>query len=428
MALVYRARDCRLDTDVVIKVPRPEMLQDAEFRGRFTREIRSLVRLAHPHIVKIHDVGSHEDVPFAVLQFLAGGSLRQRQPRGADGKFLSLNPQHLRDWLPGVASALDFIHVQHFLHRDIKPDNILFDEHGHAYVSDFGIAKVYADDRSGPPQTVMTRLGVVVGTPQFMAPELLLARGCDGRVDQYALAVTVYYLLSGRYPFDGPTVPAIFEQQMRQTPPALSLLLPELPAALSDAVLRGLLKDPQQRHASCTAFAQAVLQALPNPYVTATAPADERAAPVAAADTTTVTPCPRCGQTFRLPAHLQGKSVQCPSCRTVFRTPPPLPVAGTTQPQAVATTPAPASPLVAGPQAAPVVPSAEAATTLNCPHCRMIVKLPVRLQGQTVQCPGCRQTFVAPPPLTGQGPLLIALPVQPPPLPVALPVRPHKRR
>src|SRR5438552_10424619 len=146
MGFVYRARDLRLDCDVVIKVPRRAMLEDAGFAGRFSREIRSLVQLAHPHIVRLTDVGEHDGVPFAVMQYLSGGSLHDRQRPAGDARAVGPLLQELRAWLPGVATALDFIHQQHYIHRDIKPHNILFDEHGHVYLSDFGIAKVLADD------------------------------------------------------------------------------------------------------------------------------------------------------------------------------------------------------------------------------------------------------------------------------------------
>jgi serine/threonine protein kinase len=261
MGFVYRARDRRLGCDVVIKVPRAEMLADSEFRQRFAHEIRALVQLSHPHVVKVTDVGKHDGVPFAVMQFLPGGSLEEKR---------SADPAALAKWLPAVAQALDFIHAQGYVHRDVKPANILFDAHGNAFISDFGVAKTLAERtqiRRG-----LTEAGTVLGTPEYMAPELVMGQPFDGRIDQYALAVTVYELIAGRTPFEGPTGPAILVKQTTDAPKPLTEAAPGLSPALSAAVLKALAKNPQERYPTCAAFAQAVTAAVGGAATRKTAP------------------------------------------------------------------------------------------------------------------------------------------------------------
>ena len=259
MGFVYRARDANLGTDVIIKVPRPAMIEDPAFAERFAREVRSLVRLSHPHIVKVIDVGVNDGIPFAVMQYLSGGSLEDCRPKAADGSPLPVDPSSLGSWLPAVAEALDFIHAQGYVHRDIKPANILFDSHGNAYLSDFGIAKALAAKERTAQAASLTGTGMVLGTPAYMAPELVLGEAFDGRADQYALAVTVYELLSGRQPLEGPTPAAILVQHATQPPRPLTAWLPSILPALSGAVLRGLAKDPQRRFADCRSQAAAIL-------------------------------------------------------------------------------------------------------------------------------------------------------------------------
>lgn len=263
MGYVLRARDGRLGCDVVLKVPRPEMLADAEFRTRFRDEVVALVKLAHPHIVKVTDYCQHEGTPFAVMQFLSGGSLDDRRPRDDAKQPKPVSPRTLGEWLRPIADALDFIHREGYIHRDVKPANILFDAHKHPFLSDFGVAKALASgqvDRKG-----LTGVGMVIGTPEYMAPELVMGESADGRIDQYALAITVYEILSGRVPFTGPTGPAVLVKQTSESAPAISDIRPTVSSALSDAVARGMAKKPGDRFANCVAFADAVLAGVDQP-------------------------------------------------------------------------------------------------------------------------------------------------------------------
>lgn len=260
MGTVFRARDTRLQSDVVLKVPHPAFLAaDATFARRFQREIQSLVSLVHPHVARILDVGEHEGLPFLVMAYLGGGSLNDRRPRDEKGRFKTVKPETLSGWLMQVAEALDFIHAQGFIHRDIKPENILFDKHGNAYLSDFGIAKAVGE---GTAQETNLTGGGAIGTPGYIAPEILLGQDYDARSDQYALAVTVYELLAGRSPFRAPTPEALIAVQLTKKVPDLKTIRPHLPAELCAAVMRGLEREPEKRYPDCRSFAEAVRTAV----------------------------------------------------------------------------------------------------------------------------------------------------------------------
>jgi WD40 repeat protein len=371
MGFVYRALDRNLACEVVIKAPRPEVAGDAEFAARFGREIRSLVQLSHPHVVKILDVGSHQGLPFAVMQFLSGGSLRDRaRQRGG-----TLPAGYLKDWLPQVAAALDFVHRQRYVHRDVKPDNILFDAAGNAYLGDFGVVKVLADEAERK-KTLLTGLGTVLGTPQYMAPEMLLGKRFDGRIDQYALAVAVYEVLAGRYPFNGASAADVFEAQVKQTPKPLHELAAVSPA-LAAAVQRALAKEPDRRFADCASFAEAVLRG-----VTAIAAPEtlRRQAPgLAPAETAAlVIACPKCGKKLQVPT--PGKQVQCPFCRTTFRTAGPAAPAAET-PSRTALQTKPSQPRTAVAPGGMESPSTRTAPVPRKPSRRRRSRVPLLLAG-----------------------------------------------
>ncbi len=274
MARCSAPHDRNLDTDVVLKVPRPEMLLEPDFAGRFASEIRSMVKLAHPHVVKILDVGEHDKMPFGVMQFCAGGSLEDRFKKRGDGQRLAMPVSSLNDWLLPVAEALDFVHTQGYVHRDIKPGNILFDGHGNPYVSDFGIAKVIAAGANKQAPAGLTRAGAVLGTGPYMPPEMLMGETYDGRADQYALAITVYEALSGRLPYTGTTAQQVLKQQITGELIPLHRFVPTLPTALWQILGKALATEPQQRFADCAAFARTVtatLAAVPQPVGAAAA-------------------------------------------------------------------------------------------------------------------------------------------------------------
>ncbi|HRX82243.1 MAG TPA: serine/threonine-protein kinase, partial [Pirellulaceae bacterium] len=250
MATVYLAHDATLDREVVVKLPHGFLLKERGFAERFRREVRALVKLTHPHIVQILDVGEHDGGPFAVLQYLTGGTLEDLP-----------NPlESLREWLPAIADALDYIHEQGYVHRDVKPSNILFDDRGNSFLADFGIVKAVSD-KASEKQKTLTGTGMALGTPDYMAPELVVGQPFDGRADQYALAAVLYEIYSGEPVFAGATPVAIMMKHASDTPESLRFRDGLIPTALSDAIEQGLAKDPSNRYENCRALADSVLRA-----------------------------------------------------------------------------------------------------------------------------------------------------------------------
>jgi serine/threonine-protein kinase len=319
MGMIFRAQDTRLGTDVVIKVPAQRVLSDPEFIARFQREIRSLVQLSHPHVVNIIDVGEHEEAPFVVMQYLPGRSLSDRREK-AGGQ---MPPRSLTEWLRPIADAVDFVHNQEVIHRDVKPANILFDAHGNAFLADFGLSKVLGREDLDERANSLTATGFVVGTPQYVAPEIVMGHRYDGRADQYSLAMTVYEVLSGECPVAGSTPSATMVNQINIVPPLLNKKVSTVPIALAKAVARGLEKSPKKRFESCSHFAEAVLSALisSNPKSPAPSRKPRSADSIPVANPPAKTGRSKSGEVrARNPLKSKGKPgrVPCPGCKKVL--------------------------------------------------------------------------------------------------------------
>ena len=191
MAIVFKAKEKQLDREVAIKVLPFSLAFDKEFVERFQREARTSAKLEHPNIIPIYRVGKSGRVIYFVMKFLRGKPLSSiLAARG------SLPPLEIKKILAEVARALAYAHKKEIVHRDIKPDNIMFDEHGHAVVTDFGIAKAASGGK-------LTGTGMSIGTPHYMSPEQAKAQPLDGRSDIYSLGVVAYQCLTGTVPFDG---------------------------------------------------------------------------------------------------------------------------------------------------------------------------------------------------------------------------------
>jgi serine/threonine protein kinase len=308
MGVVYRVWDHGLDRYAVAKVPRQSLVTDPSFLARFDREMEAMQSMSHPSVTPVIDFGRHDGLPFAVMPYLAGGDLTRRRPMRR-GRPAPARSSVLRQWLPAIAKALDHVHGAGFVHRDVKPDNILFDGLGNAVLADFGIATFLRgvaerlDLRTVRPDPTfrLTIVGMVIGTPCYVAPELVTDDPVDGRADQYALASVVYEILAGRPPICGTSTADTLSAQVSRQPVDLIELRPELPNSLCQAVSRGLAKRPDDRFESCQEFADFVLLHVPGE------PASQ---PCLA--------CPLCDQMMTLPPAWAGRNGRCPRCRQVL--------------------------------------------------------------------------------------------------------------
>jgi Tol biopolymer transport system component/serine/threonine protein kinase len=248
MAVVYKAWQPALERHVALKVLPDYFRHDPEFLARFQREARAAAGLSHPNIIAIHDVGEQDGVHYIAMEWVDGGSLRDRLAAGA------LSLEQTQRVLAQTADALDCAHKHGLIHRDIKPGNILFTSDGRVKVADFGIA--HAADG-----TQLTRSGVILGTPEYMAPEQAQGMPVDHRLDLYALGVVLYQMLTGRVPFRGTTPHAALHAVIYESPPAPRALNPELPAAVETVVLKALAKQPQDRFQTGVSMVEAFQRA-----------------------------------------------------------------------------------------------------------------------------------------------------------------------
>ena len=234
MAIVFRARERQLDREVAIKVLPFSLAFDKEFVERFQREARTAARLEHPNIIQIYRVGKSGRVIYFIMKLLRGKPLSEvLVARG------SLPPADIRRTLVEVGRALAYAHRGNIVHRDIKPDNIMFDEHGHAVVTDFGIAKAASGGK-------LTGTGMAIGTPHYMSPEQARAQGIDGRSDLYSLGVVAYQCLTGALPFDGEDSFSIGYKHIMEEIPVPKLDSPEK-RDLFEVVKKMMAKRPEER-------------------------------------------------------------------------------------------------------------------------------------------------------------------------------------
>ena len=257
MATVYLAEEKKHGRKVAIKVLRPELAASVGAE-RFLREIGIAARLAHPHIVPLIDSGDADGLLYYVSPFVAGGSLRDRLR--ADGRLSVRDSIRIAG---EVGAGLDYAHREGFVHRDVKPENILFAD-GHALLADFGVARAMCVDcdeqlTRGP----VTGAGIALGTPEYMSPEQASGGDVDARSDVYSLACVVYEMLAGEPPLRGNNTRSTMARQVTETPRPLRALRPDASVAVESVLTRALSKDPSHRYATVAEFTAELAADLP---------------------------------------------------------------------------------------------------------------------------------------------------------------------
>jgi serine/threonine protein kinase len=260
MSQIFLAEDKTTGKHVIVKVPKLENVQyDANFLQRFLREIRALKRLAHPNIVRILCHGEERGTPFLVLRYLEGGTLGDRMYTGPEQTPEAQSMERLFAWLPTFADTLDYIHGKGYVHRDIKPHNILFDGDGKPFLGDLGVARVLA--ATPGDGSALTRVGErAPGTPPYMSPEQICGQTGGAWSDQFALGVIVYEWLTGRRPFAGLSAEEVFDFQRERLTPTHAYKK-DIPESVSDVVARALARRPADRFPTCQEFVSELMAA-----------------------------------------------------------------------------------------------------------------------------------------------------------------------
>jgi serine/threonine protein kinase len=247
MGVVYHGQHRRIGRDAAIKILPLHLAEDPDFLKRFEREAASVASLQHPNILPVWEYGEHEGSPYLVMPYIRGGTLRERLLAKP------LTHEEVSRYLEQIADALDYAHSQGIIHRDVKPANLLLTERGHLYLADFGIAKVLESAEGG-----LTRTGVGIGTPEYIAPEQAHGRA-EKRSDLYALGIILYQMLTGRVPYSGNSALDTMLQHMNTPLPTepLQQLPPASAQAITAVLVKATQKDPEARYQSGRELAEA---------------------------------------------------------------------------------------------------------------------------------------------------------------------------
>jgi len=267
-AVIYRAHDARDDRYVALKVLPRHFAENHELYRSFVREAQMAARLTHPHILPVYEYGEADGVPYIAMRLVDGGTLDSFVREGP------LPLPFIARVLGDIAGALDYAHAEGVIHRDLKPDNILFDAEGTLYLGDFGVA--HDGDNTG----AQTNPADFTGTAAYASPEQCRGEPLTASADIYSLGVLLFEMLTGRRPFTGPTPLAVMYQHLGQPAPNPLLDRPDLPPMLADVMHNALAKEPATRYRSAGALSAALNRALATqPHAAEDAPPPPTSAP-----------------------------------------------------------------------------------------------------------------------------------------------------
>jgi serine/threonine-protein kinase len=247
MATVYKAYDIRLEREVAIKVIRRESFPSDEMETllkRFEREAKSLGGLSHPNIVGVIDYGDYEGLPYLVMVYLSGGTLKDRLGKPIPWR------EAIQMIIP-IAHALEYVHSQNIINRDVKPSNILLTETGQPMLTDFGLVKLFGQQEKD--STGLTSSGTGLGTPDYMAPEQWTGEP-TAQSDLYSLGVVLYEMITGHRPYTADTPAGVLLKQATESLPLPKQYIPDLPKDVESVLLRALAKDPNDRYSDMHTF------------------------------------------------------------------------------------------------------------------------------------------------------------------------------
>jgi serine/threonine protein kinase len=252
MGTVYKAYDGKFRRHVALKTLNPAALTNRKIIERFLIETTAIAALEHKHILPVYDCGEEDRLPYLVMRYIPSGTLLTYITKN------NLTFEKIQQVITQIASALDFAHSKHILHRDVKPSNILIDEYGDTYLSDFGLAKIFIGENKE-----LTDSNLPIGSAAYMSPEQCRGdKHLTPAADIYSLGIVLFQMLTGTYPYDGETGDSIRYKQVNEPPPLLRNFRPDLNESIEAVILKAMAKNPNERFKSCGELALAFDKAI----------------------------------------------------------------------------------------------------------------------------------------------------------------------